>query len=94
MILNIELRFATDASAYGLGCVLSHVMPDGSEKAMAFASGTLNHAEKGYPQLQFYLTITSFGDHVRLRQQAPLEEGCLYVCTNCNSLILRRTTGR
>ena len=25
---------------------------------------------------------------------APLEEGCLYVCTNCNSLILRRTTGR
>ena len=25
---------------------------------------------------------------------APLEEGCLYVRTNCNSLILRRTTVR
>ena len=25
---------------------------------------------------------------------APCEEDCLYVCTNCNSLILRRTTGR
>ena len=37
-----ELRLATDASAYGLGCVLSHVMPDGSERATAFASRTLN----------------------------------------------------
>ena len=27
-----ELRLATDASAYGLGCVLSHVMPDGSDR--------------------------------------------------------------
>lgn len=47
-----ELRVAADASAYGVGCVLSHVMPDGSEKPVAFASRTLNDAEKLYPQLQ------------------------------------------
>jgi len=42
MILKIELGLATVALAYGLGCVLSHVMPDGGEEAIAFASGTLN----------------------------------------------------
>ena len=63
MILNIELRLATDASAYGLGCVLSHVMPHGSEKAIAFALGTLNHAEKGYPQLQLKSPVDCVTTH-------------------------------
>ncbi|PFX23520.1 Uncharacterized protein K02A2.6 [Stylophora pistillata] len=47
-----ELRLATDASAYDIGCVLSHVTPDGSERPIAFASRTLNDTEKVYPQLQ------------------------------------------
>ena len=49
IILQKELLLATDAKAYGLGCVLSDVMPDGNKKAIAFASRTLNVAEKGYP---------------------------------------------
>ena len=43
---ELPVRVACDASPYGLEAVLSHVMADGSEKPVAFASRTLNRAEK------------------------------------------------
>jgi hypothetical protein len=39
-----------DASSYGVGCVLSHVI-DGEERPVAFASRTLTPAEKNYAQI-------------------------------------------
>lgn len=41
---------STDASSYGLGGVISHVI-DGVEKPIWFTSFSLNHAQKGYPIL-------------------------------------------
>ena len=45
------LRVASDASSYGLVSVLSHPMPDGTERPIGFASRTLNSAEQNYSQI-------------------------------------------
>ena len=49
---SMEIRLACDASAYSIGAVLSHKMPNGSEKPVGFISRTLTDAEKKYSQTE------------------------------------------
>ena len=48
LLISIE----TDASATGLGAVISHIMPDGRDRPIEYASRTLSVAERKYSQIE------------------------------------------
>lgn len=49
---NLEIIVTCDSSNYGIGSVIAHILPDGSERPIAFASRSLNKCEVKYSQIE------------------------------------------
>ena len=58
---DLELHLATIASPYRVGSVITHTMPDGTERPIAFASRTLSSTELEYAQLEREALTIIFG---------------------------------
>ena len=48
---TLPMKLATDALPYGLGAVISQVLPNGVEKPVAFAFRSLSSSEQNYSQI-------------------------------------------
>ena len=49
---DLPLKLDTDASFYGIGAVISHILPNSDERPIAFSSRTLSKSERNYSQLE------------------------------------------
>ena len=58
---SVPLKMAGDASAYGIGAVISHVFADGKERPVAYASRTLSANERNYSQIEKEALALVFG---------------------------------
>ena len=51
-LYSLPLCLTRDASAYGIGVVISHTFPNRDKRSIVYALHTLSSSEKNYAQLE------------------------------------------
>ena len=59
--VQLPIKLACDASAYGIGAVISHVIPDSSKLPIVYGSHSLSKSEQNYSQLEKEALAIRFG---------------------------------
>ena len=77
----LPIRLACNASQYGVGAVISHVMPDGTECLIAYISKTLYKAERNYAQIEREAAAINFGVKSSIHTSSQ-ENSCSLQITN------------
>ena len=58
---SLSICLAGDASTYEIGVVISHILPDGTERPVAYTSRTLSSTERNYSQLEKEALSLTYG---------------------------------
>ena len=81
---EMQLKQDCDASAYGVGAVLSHTYPDGSERTIAYAFKSLSSTEQNYAKLRKKVWLSFLGSRnfIYVRQKFYLGYGSQTIISN------------